>query len=110
MANTSLAISDTSLTPQIIMEEGAGKAYQSVAQSSALAIQDAVDNLRNINTIAATVLGVAMAQALENPPAAMQFQPVIKMAEDMATAAAANFANIGKNASDILKNFPSGGA
>lgn len=108
MSDTALTLSDTSVTPQLIMEEGAGKAYQSVAQSTALAIQDATDNLRNINTIVATVLGVAMAQALENPTMATQYQPVITMAESLSTQAAANFLTIGQNAATVLEGYPSG--
>ena len=40
----------------------AGRAYQSVAQSTAIAIQDATDYLRNVSTIAVTATGVALAQ------------------------------------------------
>jgi len=105
MPDSSTALA--SITPQLIVEEGAGKAYQSVAQSTALAIQDATDNLRNINTIVATVLGVAMAQALENPTMAEQYAPVISMAENLSTQAAANFLTIGENASTVLKDYPS---
>jgi enolase len=99
---------DTSVTPQLIAIEGAGKAYQSVAQSTALAIQDATDNLRNINTICATAIGVAMAQALADPAQASLYQPIITMAEDLAKQAAANFLTIGENASTVLEDYPTG--
>ena len=49
------------------------KALQSVAQSVALAIQDATDNLRNVNTIGTTAIGAAMSQLLAaagQPPSA----------------------------------------
>ena len=42
----------------------AGQVYQAIAQSMAIAIQDATDALRNINTIAATATAVAIAQML----------------------------------------------
>jgi hypothetical protein len=47
-----------------------GKVYQSVAQSAAIAIQDAADALRNLTTIEATAAGVAMAEMLRQqaPP------------------------------------------
>lgn len=99
-------LSPAGLNPQIIREEGAGKAYQSVAQSTALAIQDATDNLRNINTISATVLGVAMAQFLETKdPSYIQ---AMEYAVKMSAEAANNFKTIGVNAADVLKGYPSG--
>ncbi len=44
----------TLLDPGVIVHSGNGKAYQSVAQSAAIAIQDATDALRNITTISTT--------------------------------------------------------
>lgn len=108
MASTSLTTIDDSITPEVITIEGAGKAYQSVAQSTALTIQDATDNLRNINTISATVLGVAMAQALANPAKASEYTQIIQMAEDMAVKAADNYLTIGKNAATVLEGYPAG--
>jgi hypothetical protein len=107
MADTSVTTYDDTITPEVITTEGAGKAYQSVAQSTAIAIQDATDNLRNINTIGATVLGVAMAKALENPTMAEQYKPVITMAENMVTQAATNFLTIGQYAAQVLEGYPS---
>jgi hypothetical protein len=104
MADTSL--STDSITPQIIREEGAGKAYQSVAQSMALAIQDATDNLRNINTISATAIGVSMAQFLETKDPV--YAQAIELAMKMSVEAASNFKTIGTNAADVLKGYPSG--
>lgn len=49
----------------------AGAAYQAVAESTALAIQDATDELRNINTIEATAEGIATEEELETPPNGM---------------------------------------
>lgn len=104
--STSLMLTDTVITPQIIMTEGAGKAYQSVAQSTALAIQDATDNLRNINTISATAMGVAMAQFLETKdPAYVQ---AIELATKMSVEAANTFQVIGVNAASVIKAYPSG--
>lgn len=108
MANTSIMLSDSSITPQLMKQEGAMKAYQSVAQSAALAVQDAVDNLRNINTISATAQGVAMAQMLANPATASIYEPIVTNAQQMATAAAANFLTIGQNAATVLNGFPTG--
>ena len=93
-------------TSTIVREEGAGKAYQSVAQSTAIAIQDATDNLRNLNTISATAMGVSMAQFIETGDP--KYAQAIELAQKMATMAAGNFMLIGTNAADVLKGYPSG--
>ena len=94
------------VTPQYIREEGAGKAYQSVAQSTAIAVQDATDNLRNINTMSTTAMGVAMAKLLETKDPI--YAQAIETANKMALDAANNFKVVGSNAADVLKGFPSG--
>lgn len=108
MANTPATQSNQSSTPvsTVVRQEGAGKAYQSVAQSTAIAIQDATDNLRNINTISSTAMGVAMAQFLATGEP--KYAQAIEMAQNMATQASANFMTIGTNAADVLKGYPSG--
>ena len=93
-------------TSTMVREEGAEKAYQSVAQSTAIAIQDATDNLRNLNTISATAMGVSMAQFIETGDP--KYAQAIELAQKMATMAAGNFMLIGTNAADVLKGYPSG--
>ncbi len=93
-------------TTTVIRQEGAGKAYQSVAQSTAIAIQDATDNLRNVNTISATAMGVSMAQFIATGDS--KYSQAIELAEKMATIAASNFLLVGTNAADVLKGYPSG--
>lgn len=106
MPDQSLTYSDASITPQIVRGEGAGKAYQSVAQSTAIAVQDATDNLRNINTISATALGVSLAQFLETKdPVYVQ---AMELALKMSVEAASTFKIIGLNSADVLKAYPSG--
>ncbi|HAA15717.1 MAG TPA: hypothetical protein DCE41_30015 [Cytophagales bacterium] len=94
------------ISPKYIREEGAGKAYQSVAQSMAIAVQDAADNLRNMQTISSTSQGVAMAKFLETMDPA--YLMAIEYANKMAANAAQNFQTIGTNAADVLTGFPSG--
>lgn len=88
-----------------ILRSGAGKAYQSVAQSSAIAVQDATDALRNISTIATTAAGVAIAQLLATGKP--QYAEALKSVQDMMTNATTDYTSIGKAATDIVKNFPS---
>ena len=94
------------IIPTVVQEEGAGKAYQSVAQSTAIAIQDATDNLRNLNTISATAIGVALAQYIETGDA--KYEEAIEYAQKISNTAAQNFMTVGANAADVLKGFPSG--
>lgn len=95
------------MSSQVVLTSGAGKAYQSVAQSTAIAIQDATDALRNVATIATTASGVAMAQMLATPPNPGASQ-VLTAAQNMMTSATKDYVAIGMAAADILKEFPSG--
>jgi uncharacterized protein with GYD domain len=85
---------------------GAGKAYQSVAQSMAIAVQDAADGLRNTTTMANTAMGVALAQFLATKDE--QYLQAIVPAQGMVTAATTALATVGATATTILKAFPSG--
>ena len=94
------------MSPQVVLTSGAGKAYQSVAQSSAIAVQDAADALRNISTIATTAAGVAMAQYLATGED--KYAKVLGEAQTMMTSATQDFSAIGMAAATVLKSFPSG--
>jgi methylphosphotriester-DNA--protein-cysteine methyltransferase len=90
---------------QVVLTSGAGKAYQSVAQSTAIAVQDATDALRNISTIATTAAGVAMAQMLAGNE---QSSTALQAAQEMMSTATQDFSRIGAAAAAILREFPSG--
>lgn len=92
------------MTSEVVRINGAGKAYQSIAQSMAIAIQDATDNLRNIGQISNTAQGVAIAKLLETKDAT--YGQILEYAQKMNDAAAETFKTIGVNAADILKGFP----
>lgn len=95
------------MTQAVVKTSGAGKAYQAVAQSMAIAVQDAADYMRNIGTITNTAIGVALAEML----ATQQTEPyetVIQDATKAMTEATSNFLTIGQNAGSVLENFPSG--
>lgn len=89
------------LTPALQAAEG--RAFQSIAQSVAISIQDAVDNLRNVETISTTAIGVAMAQylATQNPV----YQDVIKQAQGLMGSAIDNYTAIGKAAAGIATDM-----
>lgn len=84
------------------------KAYQAVALSATIAIQDAVDNLRSMNTVCTTIIGVAMSQALETPEYAEDMQKIIEMAQKITEHAARNCERVNLNATALLDKFPRG--
>lgn len=93
------------LLPSVITASGAGKAYQSISQTAAIAVQDATDNLRNVSTISATALAVAMAQLLSTGDA--HYVQAIDVAQKIVKSAAEDFKTIGSAAAEILRAFPS---
>ena len=80
------------------------KAQQAVAQSAAIAIQDAADNLRNLSTITTTAIGVALAQLLATGDE--KYAKVIEEAQKVMVNGTENFASIGEKATKVLQDFP----
>lgn len=85
------------------VEAGAGRAYQAVAASAAIAVQDATDMLRNISTVSTTAIGVAMAQMIEGDASA---QKTLEAAQAALDGAAKSYALICEAAAAALKGFP----
>ncbi len=85
---------------------GAGKAYQSVAQSTAIAVQDAADYLRNMGTITSTTIGVAFAEWMVTKEPS-PYKDIIQQATETMGAATATFGAIGKAATTVVQNYPS---
>jgi len=98
------AACQANLETATIKASGAGKAYQSVAQSMAIAVADATDYLRHISSISATAIGLATAKFAETKDP--QWLAVIKAAENALSVAQNDFKTIGTHAADILKGFP----
>lgn len=92
--------------PQVVMTSGAGKAYQSVAQSTAIAVQDAADAMRNISTIATTAVGVAMAQFIATGDP--KYEKAIDKAQALMQGATTDFTAVGAAAATVLKSFRAG--
>lgn len=94
------------LSQAVIRASGAGKAYQSVAQSSAIAIGDGASYLRNIEAISVAATATAMAKFLEteNP----EYLALVPIAMGIVPTATASFAGIGAAATAVLEAFPSG--
>ena len=94
------------LSQSVIKAAGAGKAYQSVALSTAIAVQDGTDYLRNVTSICTTAFGMFMIRfaATQN---AKDLENAIKSLTPIDTATQ-QFQKIGTAAGNVLKGFPSG--
>ena len=97
---------NATLSPSVIKAAGAGKAYQSVAQSAAIAVQDGADYLRNVSTISSTAIGIAMAQYAATQDA--KYLEVIAAAQALVPVASQAFETIGQSAAAVVNAFPSG--
>ena len=84
-------------------ETTADKAKQSVAQSTSIAVQDAADNLRNLNTISTTAIGVALAELIATGDP--KYVTVIEQAQKIMEKGTANFADLGSKAAEVAKGF-----
>ncbi|MDF7774538.1 RebB family R body protein [Sphingomonas sp. AOB5] len=92
--------------PQADFNSINGKAYQFVALSVALAVQDAADYLRSVTTIAATASGVALANITSED--LLPEGELIGAGYTQAAVAAAilNLDMVGGAAANILERFP----
>ncbi|NEO98213.1 MAG: hypothetical protein F6K58_05870 [Symploca sp. SIO2E9] len=99
---------DNNLTPSVVKTEGAGKAYQAVSQSMAIAVQDVTDYLRNISMLASTAVAVATEMMVANPEKVDQYSKVIEQAQSTINTAASSFEDVGLKAGNVLNKFPSG--
>ncbi len=81
----------------------AGRAYQSVAQSAAIAIQDGTDYLRNVGAISTTSIGVGMAMLIVGNANAAT---VIQQAQKIATDAVTQFGKVSSAAVKVASEFP----
>ncbi|WP_394239849.1 hypothetical protein [Vibrio astriarenae] len=75
----------------------------SVANSASIAVQDAADNLRNINSIATTSIGVAMAKYAETGDP--KYLEVINQSKGLMEWGAKNFEDVGKKAANVSAKF-----
>lgn len=84
---------------------GTSVAYQHVAQSTAIAIQDAAEYLRSIAAISTATNGVALGMILSGQNAGNASQAIEKATAALQGAVSA-FQNVGETASSILQGFP----
>jgi hypothetical protein len=94
------------LQPEAVRTSGAGKASLSVAQSAAIAVQDATDALRGTSIIAATAASVAMTRFLSSGDP--KYLLGVTAARDMMTTATDDFAKVATAAANVVAEFPIG--
>ena len=85
---------------------GSAKAYQAVAQATALAIQDATDTLRNMSTVSTVAVGTAMSNYIATGD--QRWVDAVHQAQRIADQAASTFMTVGTNAKSVLEGFPAG--
>lgn len=94
------------MSPQVAVASGAGKAYQMVAQSCALALQDATDSLRNVNMLADATAAAALSQLMSTGDE--RYQLILDATVAMRSQAVEIYSKAAAAATTALKNFPSG--
>jgi len=85
-------------------EQALGLSVQSVAQSAAIAVSDATDMLRNVETVMTTAMGVAMAKWIETPENVF-YEQIVTAASTAISTSAKNFEKIGTDAQAVLAKF-----
>ena len=81
-------------------ESAVNSAQQSIAQSTALAMADATDNLRNLHTLSTTAIGVALSQFLETGDS--KYVEAISTAQSIVSQGAENFSVVGEKIATVL--------
>lgn len=91
--------------PSVAAASARAKAYMIVAQSGAIAVQDATDYLRSVSTICSTATGLAIALALAGDDTTAG--KVLGHVSTIMPEATAQYAGIGAAAGIVVSTFPS---
>lgn len=91
--------------PEVVWGQGAGVAHQAVAQSAALAVQDATDYLRSVSMISSTTIAVAAAKMVETEGSSPWCE-IIAEAQRAVDRAVESFGAVGHTAGEVLRRFP----
>jgi hypothetical protein len=94
------------MSPQVVLTSGAGKAYQVVALATALAVLDSMEAARCAGTLMTTAVGVALAHHLATGD--QRTLDAIAQASKLLDTALAQFKQTGDQAAAVLKGFPAG--
>lgn len=95
---------NTTVTDQsVVSMNAAGQAYQSVANSMALAVENSSTTFLNFSTIAAAALAKATENYMLDP--APPWPDVIKTLQDAITTQADIIKTVGTNTSGVMKSY-----
>ena len=105
MSDELAKISAQVLDPKVVKTMGAGKAYQSVATSMAITVQDATDYMRTVSVVCQSAIAVFTVKlvATQDPQYAEKIGKVTQTMEKSIKV----FKEMGTAASEVLNNFPS---
>lgn len=93
------------LDPSVIKAQGAGKAYQAVATSMAITVQDATDYMRTMSVVSQAALSLCIEKiVVEQDPA---YVPILAIVQENMDKSIETFGKMVKAAGEGLKNFPS---
>jgi hypothetical protein len=92
----------------VARQVGTGQAYQAVAQSSALVVQDAASFLRNLTTMSQAAMAVVLIKMLENPTEDIpKYSPLLPKLQSIMQSGVQFFGAVGQTAGQVLGQFPS---
>ena len=89
--------------PPTPLNRGAGQAVQSISQSIAIAVQDAVDTMRNIATVQSSALGVATQKHIETKD--HEYIPIRDHCQKSMNRSVEYWESVGKKGADILTSY-----
>ncbi len=96
------------LDPKVVKTMGAGKAYQSVATSMAITVQDATDYLRTVSVVCQSAIAVFTAKFVESEgELPLDYPEKIEQLTQTMEQSIKVFTKMGTAAGEVLKNFPS---
>ena len=91
----------------VAQQVGRGMAYDLVAQSTAIAIQDAADHMRNVAMITQAALAAVTTKMMERPDeASSKWGSVVKELQGIAEAGVSHFQKVGEQASKVAQEYP----
>lgn len=100
---TTQAVRSATLSKSVYQAAGAGRAYQSIAQSVAITVQDGTDYLRNALTVCGVGYGMAIAMAAAGDESGAK--KLIQVCNLVAEGATTNYKAVGLAASKVLDAF-----
>jgi N-acetylmuramoyl-L-alanine amidase CwlA len=95
-------------TASVARQTATAQAFQSVAQSSAFAVENATTYLTNITLISLAAIAVAATKMAEDPVVNIpKYTLLLEQVTKLLSGGLTQFTNVGSAASQVIKDFPS---